>query len=163
MIGTFSFYWSERQRSSLTGFSEEGCLSRSVPGRRIPDYILVSCRGLSFGKSVSALLPLSKDCGENVKECRPGNAKVCMASWDRTRCVCETRMTQRQQSKLTFFQYKGHSQGHKVVDLGVIWKAFISWACMPNMKALFYGSKVMVKVIFSTDRRHPYTHRQYKN
>ena len=24
----------------------------------------------------------------------------------------------------------------KVIDLGVIWKGFISWVCMPNMKSL---------------------------
>ena len=28
------------------------------------------------------------------------------------------------------------SQGHKVIDLGVIWKDIISGVCMPNMKSL---------------------------
>ena len=34
----------------------------------------------------------------------------------------------------------------KVIDLGVIWKGIISGVCMPNMKSLSYGSKVVVKV-----------------
>ena len=29
--------------------------------------------------------------------------------------------------QIGYFQYKGHSQGHKVIDPDVIWKAFISW------------------------------------
>ena len=36
----------------------------------------------------------------------------------------------------SFFERKGQSQGHKVIDLGVIWKGIISWVCMPNMKSL---------------------------
>ena len=27
----------------------------------------------------------------------------------------------------------------KVIDLGVIWKGFISWVCMPNMKSVSYA------------------------
>ena len=50
-------------------------------------------------------------------------------------------------SKIDYFYGKGHSQGHKVIDLGVIWKGFISWVYMPTMKS--YGLKVMVKVIFA--------------
>ena len=34
------------------------------------------------------------------------------------------------------FKYKGPSQGHKVIDSGVIWKGFISWEYMPNMKSI---------------------------
>ena len=29
-------------------------------------------------------------------------------------------------SKIGYFKHKGHGQGHKVIDLGVIWKGFIS-------------------------------------
>ena len=36
----------------------------------------------------------------------------------------------------SYFQRKGQSQGHKVIDLGVSWKGIISTACMPNMKSL---------------------------
>ena len=28
-------------------------------------------------------------------------------------------------------------QGHKVIDLGVIWQGIISGVCMPNMKSLY--------------------------
>ena len=31
---------------------------------------------------------------------------------------------------------KGHFQGYNVIDLDAIWKGFISWECMPNMKSL---------------------------
>ena len=31
---------------------------------------------------------------------------------------------------------KGQSQGHKVIDLDVIWKGIISGVCMPNLKSL---------------------------
>ena len=34
------------------------------------------------------------------------------------------------------YQYKGHDQGNKVINLGVIWKGFISWVCIPNMKSV---------------------------
>ena len=30
----------------------------------------------------------------------------------------------------------GQSQGHKIIDLGVILKGLISWVCMPNMMSL---------------------------
>ena len=36
----------------------------------------------------------------------------------------------------SYFKSKGQSQGHKVIDLGVIWKGIISGVCMPNMKFL---------------------------
>ena len=32
--------------------------------------------------------------------------------------------------------FKVKSQGHKVIDLDVIWKGVISGVCMPNMKSL---------------------------
>ena len=34
------------------------------------------------------------------------------------------------------FLRKGQSQGHKVIDLGVIWKGITGGVCMPNMKSL---------------------------
>ena len=43
-------------------------------------------------------------------------------------------------AKLTTFSIKG-----TVIDPGVIWEGFISWVCMPNMKSISYGSKVMGK------------------
>ena len=41
-------------------------------------------------------------------------------------------------------QLQGQSQGHKVIDLGVIWKGVISGVCMPNMKSLSVIAKVKV-------------------
>ena len=32
---------------------------------------------------------------------------------------------------------KGHGQGHNVINYGVIWKSFIRWVYMPNMKSQF--------------------------
>ena len=34
------------------------------------------------------------------------------------------------------FRKWNKGQGHKVIHLGVIWKGFISWGYMPNMKSL---------------------------
>ena len=57
-------------------------------------------------------------------------------------------------SKLAIFLYKGHSQGHKVIDLGVIWKGIISGLCMPNMKSRYLtAQKLWPRLIFSTDRQ----------
>ena len=36
----------------------------------------------------------------------------------------------------SYFKYKGHSQGHMVIDLGVVWKNLFSGVCIPNMKSL---------------------------
>ena len=36
----------------------------------------------------------------------------------------------------SYFERKGQSQGHKVIDPGVIWKGIISRVYMPNMKSL---------------------------
>ena len=41
-----------------------------------------------------------------------------------------------QQSPKRYFLIQGQSQGHKVIDLGVNLKGFISGAFMPNMKYL---------------------------
>ena len=38
--------------------------------------------------------------------------------------------------QICYFYYKSQGQGYKVIDPGVIWKDFISWVCMPNMKSL---------------------------
>ena len=38
---------------------------------------------------------------------------------------------------LTSKKLQGQSQGHKVIDLGVIWKVVNSGVRMPNMKSLF--------------------------
>ena len=54
---------------------------------------------------------------------------------------------------------QGKSQGHKVIDLGVIWKSVISGVYMPNMKSISYSSKVSAKV--KVDNRQ--TNRQDKN
>ena len=51
-----------------------------------------------------------------------------------------TLIVQKLWQKLKFLEMKvkGYDQGHKVIDLGVIWKDFISWVYMPNtsMKSL---------------------------
>ena len=47
--------------------------------------------------------------------------------------------------------HKSHGQGCKVIDIGVIWKGFISWACMYGAP-ISYGSKVMAKVkVYATE------------
>ena len=38
-------------------------------------------------------------------------------------------------SHFGLFQYRGHTQGHKVIYPGVIWKVFITWLCKLNMKS----------------------------
>ena len=35
----------------------------------------------------------------------------------------------------SYFLLQGLSQGHKVIDLGAIWKDVVSGVCMPNMKS----------------------------
>ena len=37
-----------------------------------------------------------------------------------------------------YFQHEGQSQGHNVIDLGVIWKGIISWVNLRNMKPLSF-------------------------
>ena len=37
--------------------------------------------------------------------------------------------------KILKMQVKGHGQGHKVIELGAVWKGFISWVCMSNIKS----------------------------
>ena len=73
-----------------------------------------------------------------------------------TRYVCETRMPPAAtKSKLAIFifKYKGHSQGHKVIGLGVTvtWMGFLA-----NYEvSISYCSKVKVKVksFFATDTK----------
>ena len=58
--------------------------------------------------------------------------------------VCETQQYAPSGNKveegifsfLALYKYKGQSEGHKVIDLGVIWKGILSGVCMPNMKSL---------------------------
>ena len=38
--------------------------------------------------------------------------------------------------QIGYFLYKGHSQCHKLINLGVCWKGFISWEFMPNVTSL---------------------------
>ena len=38
--------------------------------------------------------------------------------------------------QIGYFKYKGHDLGHKVIDLGVTWKGFISWVCIPYLQSL---------------------------
>ena len=49
----------------------------------------------------------------------------------KSRCICETLYPQQQQSLKKLFL--AQSQGHKVIDLGVIWKGIISCLCMPGI------------------------------
>ena len=46
-----------------------------------------------------------------VKHCAPGSNKVLK----------------------NYFKHEGHNEGHKDINLGVNWKAFISEVCLPNM------------------------------
>ena len=64
--------------------------------------------------------------------------------------------------RIGYFLYtcKGHHQGHKVIDLDVIWKGFISYGACHNEVSLSQSSKVMTEVKFvvfatgtQTDRR----------
>ena len=47
-------------------------------------------------------------------------------------------------SKIGYFKYKSHRQGHKVIDFGVIWKGFISWvdACQICIQQLEFNNKI---------------------
>ena len=40
------------------------------------------------------------------------------------------------QIRKSYFKHKGHSQGHKAIDIGVDWKGIISGVCTPYMKSL---------------------------
>ena len=55
----------------------------------------------------------------------------------KSRCVCETLTMPPVATKSTKAIFRAKvSQGHKVIDLGVISKGIISGVCMPNMKYL---------------------------
>ena len=60
----------------------------------------------------------------------------------------DTNAPVRNKSKTAIFN-NGHSKGHKVIDLSVMRKGFISWAYKPNMKSLslmtFKNQGVFVK------------------
>ena len=53
---------------------------------------------------------------------------------NKTDVFVKHKCPRQQQTPKMAFLYKG--QGHKVIDLGVTWKGFISWVCMPHMKSL---------------------------
>ena len=62
-------------------------------------------------------------------------------------CVCDTWMLPAAtKSKICYFKYKGLCQGHTVIDLGVIWKGFIRWVCIPNMKSLYLKAILQVLI-----------------
>ena len=55
--------------------------------------------------------------------------------------VCETLQyapggNKVEKAIFSLIEDQGKSQGHKVIDLGVIWKGIMSGVCMPNMKSL---------------------------
>ena len=56
-------------------------------------------------------------------------------------------------SKFAIFS---HGQGHKVIDVDVIWKGFISWVCMSNMKFLSFVQNILRSWKFC----HRHTHRR---
>ena len=63
-------------------------------------------------------------------------------------------MPQQQLSPKSYFKPQGQSQGHKVIDLGVIWKGVISRVCMPNMKSLsLMVQKLKRRLKLTTDRQ----------
>ena len=53
----------------------------------------------------------------------------------KTRRVWETQMPPWQQSPIWLLLVLGHGQDQKVINLGVIWKDFSTWICIPNMKS----------------------------
>ena len=60
-------------------------------------------------------------------------------------------MPRRQQSPKSYFQLQDQNQGHKVIDLDVIWKGVISWLYMHALYEVSiayacYGSRVIAKV-----------------
>ena len=56
-------------------------------------------------------------------------------------------------SKICYVLYKGHGQGHKVIDLGVIWNGFKLSMHAKYDISISNGSKVMAKVkgFFATE------------
>ena len=61
-----------------------------------------------------------------------------------TRCVCEALCPQKQQGFKSYFQHKG--QGHKVIDLDVIWKESLLECAAKYEVSIAYGSKVIETV-----------------
>ena len=80
-----------------------------------------------------------------------------MTEW-RNDGMTEWRTKQTLNAPLPFYGggIKSHSQGHKVIDLGVILKGFISWVCMPYMKSL----SLTVQKLYMSKVRVVSTHRQ---
>ena len=56
--------------------------------------------------------------------------KINVSLWNTTVCP------RWQESLKSYFSLQGQSQGHKVIEVGVIWKGVISGVCMQNMKSL---------------------------
>ena len=67
---------------------------------------------------------------------------TCYNNLNKTGVLWKTNALVATKYKIDYFQYKGHSQGYKVFDLGVILKGFISWVYMPNMKPLSLKASV---------------------
>ena len=72
------------------------------------------------------------------------------ADYKKSRCVCETLHVcpRRQQSPKSYIQLQDQNQGHKVIDLDVIWMGVISWVYMHALYevSIAYGSRVIAKV-----------------
>ena len=70
-------------------------------------------------------------------------------------CLCNTTVCpRRQQSRKSYFKLQGETQGHKVIDLGFIWKGIICGVCMPNMKSLSLTvQKLLRRLKLTTDRQ----------
>ena len=49
-------------------------------------------------------------------------------------CLWNTNAPGSNKAQIGYSYYK--SQGHKFIDISVIWKGFISWVCMPDLYAL---------------------------
>ena len=69
-------------------------------------------------------------------------------------------MPRRRQSPKSYFQLQGQYQGHKIIDLVVIGKGVISGVCMPNLKSISYGSKVIAKVKVDNRQTNKQTNKQ---
>ena len=53
----------------------------------------------------------------------------------------------------SYFKHIAQSQGHKAINLGVIWKGIISRVCIPNMKSLSLTVKQLKRRLKLTTER----------
>ena len=75
-------------------------------------------------------------CSDQTKHCRHNwQTWFCKVIKNKL-CLWNTDAPSGNKVQNGYFKNKGHGQGHKVIDLGVIWKGFISRVCMQNMKSL---------------------------